>query len=159
MLGMCTSEALVPSSNAFLPRNIRFRGGSDAMTIRSSTLKSDLNDINGDNQKEVKINSNKSLKIKTLNGQSKANGFKNAYVDYAFPATFIAETNLPTDVGQYRLRAYRTQQPSNKFSGNEPCVIYSADKPPFGTAEELREDIPVRIHDQCLTSEVFRSQR
>jgi hypothetical protein len=161
MLGMCTSEALVPSSSAFLHRGLRFRGGADAMTCRSSTLQGDLNDTNGDNQKEVQINGNKSLKIKKLNGQSQANNNNNKskLVDYAIPAAFIAETNLPTDVGQYRLRAYRTQRSSNEFAGNEPCVIYSASKPPFGTDEELREDIPVRIHDQCLTSEVFRSQR
>jgi hypothetical protein len=38
-------------------------------------------------------------------------------------------------------------------------VIYFADKSPFGHDGELRENLPVRIHDQCLTSEVFRSQR
>eukprot|EP00980_Cylindrotheca_fusiformis_P002019 scaffold444_cov109-Cylindrotheca_fusiformis.AAC.16 len=175
MLGMCTSEALVPSSNAFLTRDgLRSRGGADAMTVRSSTLKSELNDINGDSPKingaSASANNKKAIKIKTLNGQSQLkknninnNGkkvpIKNSQIDYAVPADFIAETNLPTDLGQYRLRAYRTEKPTNEFSGNEPCVIYAADKPPFGTTGELKEDVPVRIHDQCLTSEVFRSQR
>lgn len=81
------------------------------------------------------------------------------YMDVPVPAHFVAETNLPTDVGQFRLRAYRTAQSANEFAGNEPCVIYSADKPPFGSSGEFLEDVPVRIHDQCLTSEVFRSQR
>jgi hypothetical protein len=174
MFGMCTSEALVPSSSAFLHRGLRFRGGADAVACRSSStpLKGELNDVNGnsDNRKEIQLNGSKGLKIKKqkLNGQSQATttannndnkNNKNKLVDYPIPAAFIAETNLPTDVGQYRLRAYRTEQPSNEFAGNEPVVIYSASNPPFGTDEELREDIPVRIHDQCLTSEVFRSQR
>jgi hypothetical protein len=82
------------------------------------------------------------------------------FMDVPMPATFVAETNLPTDVGQFRLRAYRTPQASNEFTGNEPCVIYSADKPPFGDSNgEFNDNVPVRIHDQCLTSEVFRSQR
>ena len=46
-----------------------------------------------------------------------------------------------------------------EHTGNEPCVIYAADKPPFGTADKMREDVPVRIHDQCMTSEVFGSKR
>ena len=64
---------------------------------------------------------------------------------------YVAETKLPTDVGQYQLRAYRVK---GAPLGQEPCVIYSRDKPPFG-----HDHVPVRIHDQCLTSEVFRSQR
>jgi len=70
----------------------------------------------------------------------------------------IAETNLPTDIGHFRLRAYRVNEDSqtlrNKYVGSEPCVIYSPRHPPFGES-----GVPVRIHDQCLTSEVFRSQR
>lgn len=84
------------------------------------------------------------------------------YIDHPIPAEFVAETNLPTDVGQFRLRAYRTDQdPVNEFTGREPTVIYAADKSPFGGGEEdaLKENVPIRIHDQCLTSEVFRSQR
>jgi hypothetical protein len=67
------------------------------------------------------------------------------------PVEFVAETKLPTDMGQFQLRAYRV--PGAPI-GQEPCVIYSRDNPPFG-----KEHVPVRIHDQCLTSEVFRSQR
>ena len=88
------------------------------------------------------------------------------------PCTYIAETNLPTDIGMFRLRAYRVNNEldflkleKNKFFGTEPCVIYSLDKSPLGIHEEgelkseLDDAIPVRIHDQCVTSEVFRSKR
>jgi hypothetical protein len=94
-------------------------------------------------------------------GRSNSNGVNkdHAYIDHVIPAAFVAETNLPTDVGQFRLRAYRTKQGSNEYTGTEPCVIYSTAKSPFGHDGELREDVAVRIHDQCLTSEVFRSQR
>jgi hypothetical protein len=101
------------------------------------------------------------------NGSSKDGSSKNGssnkealdFVDEAVPAAFVAETSLPTDVGEFRLRAYRTKQGTNPHAGNEPCVIYSVDKSPFGIDGDLREDVPIRLHDQCLTSEVFRSQR
>jgi hypothetical protein len=82
--------------------------------------------------------------------------------DTIVPAEYVAETKLPTDIGQFQLRAYRV---AGLPVGTEPCVIYARDKPPFGvgTGEDgtdtLNEHVPVRIHDQCLTSEVFRSQR
>ena len=83
-------------------------------------------------------------------------------IDVPIQATFIAETNLPTDVGSFRLRAYRVlsrQSTMNPYLGLEPCVIYCADKPPFGTNGQFAEGVPIRVHDQCVTSEVFRSQR
>ena len=73
---------------------------------------------------------------------------------------FVAETILPTDMGAFQLRAYRVpdQDGSNRrilpALGGDPCVIYAKAHPPFGQSH-----VPVRIHDQCLTSEVFRSQR
>jgi hypothetical protein len=79
--------------------------------------------------------------------------------DEILKATFIAETDLPTDLGMFRLRAYRTPRPQNQYVGTEPCIIYSADKPPFGSDGKLLDNVPVRVHDQCFTSEVFRSQR
>lgn len=41
-------------------------------------------------------------------------------------------------------------------------MIYCTDKPPFGSEKSKRggaKSVPVRIHDQCFTSEVFRSKR
>jgi hypothetical protein len=69
---------------------------------------------------------------------------------------FVAETKLPTDLGAFQLRAYRLASSSSRTTNpqGEPCVIYSRAHPPFGN-----DRVPVRIHDQCLTSEVFRSQR
>lgn len=79
---------------------------------------------------------------------------------------FIADTNLPTDIGQFRLRAYRVCSSTDKdaigeFVGKEPCVIYSKDHPPGKLKADGKNEycVPVRIHDQCFTSEVFRSQR
>jgi hypothetical protein len=82
--------------------------------------------------------------------------------DPVVPAEYVAETKLPTDIGQFQLRAYRV---AGLPVGTEPCVIYARDKPPFGVgtdetgSDNLKQHVPVRIHDQCLTSEVFRSQR
>lgn len=82
-----------------------------------------------------------------------------SFFDEPILAEFIAETALPTDVGQFRLRAYRTAFDGNEYTGREPSVIYAADKSPFGVDGNLRHDVPIRIHDQCLTSEVFGSRR
>jgi len=90
------------------------------------------------------------------------------------PVEYVAETDLPTELGHYRLRAYRIQQdwiPSSEnfrkliqHMGTEPCVIYCTDFPPGSIAPgqqsaEFTKNVPVRIHDQCFTSEVFLSQR
>ena len=68
---------------------------------------------------------------------------------------FVAEADLPTDLGFFRMRGY-SLQPSHPVL--EPCVIYAAGKAPFGDGPAA-ENVPVRIHDQCLTSEVFGSLR
>ncbi len=95
------------------------------------------------------------------------------FADGFIPATYVAETNLPTDIGHFRIRAYRIDEFEARMSelnplgassglGSEPCVIYCTDKPPFGSkGGELggAKEVPVRIHDQCFTSEVFRSRR
>ena len=82
------------------------------------------------------------------------------------PCHYVAETNLPTDVGNFRMRAYRVNDcdhenfVKNRYVGSEPCVIYCPDKSPFINPNGGSvEDVPVRIHDQCFTSEVFRSKR
>lgn len=85
------------------------------------------------------------------------NGRSVLAADPVVPTEYVAETKLPTDIGQFQLRAYRV--PGMPL-GTDPCVIYARDKPPFGLNDnELNQHVPVRIHDQCLTSEVFRSQR
>ena len=81
-------------------------------------------------------------------------------LDEVIPAEYIAEANLPTDIGHFRLRAYRMKKHAGEFVGSEPCVIYATHRPPgrCGVGGKAR-GVPVRIHDQCFTSEVFRSQR
>ena len=93
------------------------------------------------------------------------------FSDAIIPATYVAETNLPNEFGHYRIRAYRieefddmsTREPNPLGAGaglgSEPCVIYCTDKPPFGGEGGGAKEVPVRIHDQCFTSEVFGSQR
>jgi len=85
--------------------------------------------------------------------------------DQQYPCSYIAEADLPTDIGNFRLRAYRITDNAgeagggmqkNKWLGTEPCLIYCKDKPLFGGQGK---NVPIRIHDQCFTSEVFRSKR
>jgi len=160
MVGLCTSEALVSSSTSFLPRSLWTRGGSEGTRGPKNPLKcvlqvprSSLAGVGDDNQDdETRVRNRINTKKRNIQAQE-------AIVDHPIPAEFIAETNLPTDVGHFRLRAYRTSKGSNEYTGTEPCVIYHPDKSPFGQNGVLKENVPVRIHDQCLTSEVFGSQR
>jgi GTP cyclohydrolase II len=59
--------------------------------------------------------------------------------------SFVSETLLPTKRGDFRVRAYR-----DAASGTEPVAIV------FGDVEG-RDDVPVRVHDECFTSEVLGS--
>ena len=58
---------------------------------------------------------------------------------------FVAETLLPTTHGALRVRAYR-----DHTSGTEPLAIVSG-------RVEGRTQVAVRVHDECLTSEVLGS--
>ena len=56
---------------------------------------------------------------------------------------FIAETSLPTHKGRYRMRAYR-----DVVTSEEPMALLVGDV-------EGRDELLVRVHDQCMTSEVI----
>jgi len=143
------------------------RGGSSSLFAsfaKTEDTEEDVDDNDNDNDNEINgvgtTNKNSNSYQKTpikINGASKIGFDPKMDADKLQPAMHIAETNLPTDIGHFRLRAYRVEDPSsvtNMHVGSEPCVIYSTARPPFGL-----KGVPVRIHDQCFTSEVFRSQR
>jgi GTP cyclohydrolase II len=58
---------------------------------------------------------------------------------------FVSETLLPTKSGEFRVRVYR-----DLSDGSEPVAIFAGDV--SGMA-----DVPVRVHDECFTSEVLGS--
>lgn len=60
--------------------------------------------------------------------------------------SFVSECRLPTQKGLFRMRAYRYH---GAYRQHEPVVMVSGD---------LRDkvNVPVRVHDQCQTSEVRR---
>lgn len=58
---------------------------------------------------------------------------------------FVAETLLPTERGAFRVRAYR-----DRATGTEPLAIVAGEV-------EGRAGVLVRVHDECLTSEVLGS--
>lgn len=90
----------------------------------------------------------------SVNGATKASKSESASSSSASstqsarqPLQFIAETSLPTDKGRYRVRAYR-----DPMTGAEPLAMVVGDV-------EGGSEIPCRVHDQCVTSEVFGSLR
>ncbi|CAL5228412.1 g11542 [Coccomyxa viridis] len=62
---------------------------------------------------------------------------------------FVAETLLPTVSGKYRLRGYRHTFDGGRTYTEPSCII-------TGRPEGL-ENVPVRVHDACFTSEVLGS--
>ncbi|CAK0785930.1 hypothetical protein CVIRNUC_009143 [Coccomyxa viridis] len=62
---------------------------------------------------------------------------------------FVAETLLPTLTGKYRLRGYRHTFDGGRTYTEPSCII-------TGYPEGL-ENVPVRVHDACFTSEVLGS--
>ncbi|CAM9705816.1 unnamed protein product [Chrysoparadoxa australica] len=75
---------------------------------------------------------------------------------------YVSECELPTDKGMFRLRAYRHDcaadgglTESGTLGGSmEPVALIGGDFDKWGG-----ENVPVRVHDQCLTSEVLGSRR
>lgn len=61
---------------------------------------------------------------------------------------FVASTMLPTKYGRFRIFAYR-----DKLTNAEPLAIV------YGNVSKPGAVVPVRVHDQCVTSEVFGSLR
>ena len=69
--------------------------------------------------------------------------------DENFMLSFVAECKLPTPLGEFKMRAYRYI--STKYA-LEPIVLMVGDV-------SGQHSVPVRVHDQCFTSEVFGSLR
>eukprot|EP00571_Detonula_confervacea_P003030 CAMPEP_0172315068 /NCGR_PEP_ID=MMETSP1058-20130122/24032_1 /TAXON_ID=83371 /ORGANISM="Detonula confervacea, Strain CCMP 353" /LENGTH=637 /DNA_ID=CAMNT_0013029063 /DNA_START=81 /DNA_END=1994 /DNA_ORIENTATION=- len=193
-------QALASSPTNLAPWGTR--GGAHVGQKNPSALSLSANDSDSDNEMDVKVEIPSPL-ISPLNGMlvnssekesekaitysaTTVNGVQpnigkakktiltpGGFADAIVPAKYVAETNLPTDIGHFRIRAYRIEEFEGAMRepnplgagaglGSEPCVIYCTDKPPFGTTGGERggaKMVPVRIHDQCFTSEVFRSQR
>lgn len=63
--------------------------------------------------------------------------------------SYVAECNMPTENGVFKMRSYIYNSPNQKL---EPVVMVYGDV-------SGKDDLLVRVHDQCLTSEVFGSLR
>ena len=63
--------------------------------------------------------------------------------------SFVAECNMPTDLGVFKMRSYNYQSPRMNL---EPIVLVNGNV-------HGKENVLVRVHDQCFTSEVFGSKR
>ncbi len=65
---------------------------------------------------------------------------------------YIAECHLPSVLGDFRMRAYTYREGNDQKNKLEPVVMVMGDV-------DGQEDVLVRVHDQCFTSEVFGSKR
>lgn len=135
----------------------RHKNNNNGMTKKNNNNNINMHSMDSNNINNAK-NSNSNNNV-IQNNNPNVDSVLAQLEDKPVPAEFIAETALPTDIGHFRLRAYRTACNGNEYTGREPSVIYAADKSPFGVEGQLQQDVPVRIHDQCLTSEVFGSKR
>jgi 3,4-dihydroxy 2-butanone 4-phosphate synthase/GTP cyclohydrolase II len=63
--------------------------------------------------------------------------------------TYVGQCDMPTNLGKFKMRSYHYTSLTQKL---EPIVMLSGDI-------QGRENVLVRIHDQCFTSEVFGSLR
>lgn len=135
----------------------RHKHNNNGMTKKNNNNNINMHSMDSNNINNAK-NSNSNNNV-IQNNNPNVDSVLAQLEDKPVPAEFIAETALPTDIGHFRLRAYRTACNGNEYTGREPSVIYAADKSPFGVEGQLQQDVPVRIHDQCLTSEVFGSKR
>jgi len=70
-------------------------------------------------------------------------------VETTHETNFVAECDMPTALGHFRMRSYAY---SSKAQNLEPIVMICGDV-------KDRENVIVRVHDQCFTSEVFGSLR
>ena len=62
---------------------------------------------------------------------------------------FVAECELPTKLGRFRMRSYRYTSDTQYL---EPVVLINGNV-------AGKKDVLVRVHDQCFTSEVLGSLR
>lgn len=62
---------------------------------------------------------------------------------------FISQCNMPTDFGDFKMRSYTYDSLTNYL---EPIVMVAGDV-------ANKQNVIVRVHDQCFTSEVFGSKR
>ena len=162
-------------SEAFSLTNRRwnaFRGGGNSNNKSESNNKVHSIKHNGKHEHELFNGSRREQASKEGGSNSNSNngnGIAEGGSDIELPVEFVAETNLPTDLGHFRLRAYRLSDKGkinselndafHEYQGKEPVVIYASHLPPFEDDNYNLKDVPIRVHDQCLTSEVFRSQR
>ncbi len=62
----------------------------------------------------------------------------------------VLSVNLPTDFGKFKLTLYR-----DKIEGNPHLAII---KGPL-KLKDKKDSVLVRVHSQCLTGDIFHSQR
>jgi len=158
----CILSSFVMIFVSHIPRSYGFQLNNAALTNSLNYQSPDRQEHLGRNIKES--TSNLGASKEDLRSVNEAifygeDGLGHESYDKPWPVAYIAETNLPTNLGQFRLRAYTLDDSVKPLMhtlhfGTDPCVVYAADKPPFG-----KEGVPVRIHDQCFTSEVFGSRR
>lgn len=67
-------------------------------------------------------------------------------------STLFSVTQLPTEYGIFETRVYSYEHTNGKFPviSGPPVVLISGDI-------QGKSSVPVRVHDQCFTSEVFNS--
>jgi len=154
------------SRNGILKRSLNENLNGNLNDNLKRNLKRNL-DENLDEDLNENLNGNLDEKLNRNLDENFNLNLNSEEADALLVTRFIAETSLPTNIGHFRLRAYRICSSTkegilNEYVGKEPCVIYAKNHPPGKTnkgSSGTEAKVPIRIHDQCFTSEVFGSRR
>lgn len=75
------------------------------------------------------------------------NEISGAFTSKSLTVEKVADARLPTDFGEFRIAGYRSLTSSEEF-----VCVYKGDF-------DQNTPVPVRIHSQCLTGDVFHSAK
>jgi GTP cyclohydrolase II len=141
-------------NNTVVMNNNNNGGGRKLVLVRGTLLRHQRRQrqrgkISPSSSRSADSASSSSSSSSSQSGTTKDEFIPQSYWVAESQTQFIAETKLPTDKGFYRLRGYRHRGPKTHVITEPTCMIY-------GNVEGL-ENVPVRVHDACFTSEVLGS--
>ena len=142
------------SSSSSLKNSKRWGSSNSNSAIHTPTKINDNNNANSATDNNNNSNDSNPMAFDSTRAVPTSSSHATSQGAGAATTTFIAECEMPTLWGNFIMRSYKHSSSSQEGSTTllEPMAIVSGDV-------RGREDVIVRVHDQCFTSEVFGSKR